>query len=223
MSITKSMFHVIFDVGGVVVRLNLGFASKEFQRLSGCSAAVVASFLTEEFSGPVDGYSLTEKAVAGLNSKEAYISAIHAALDGRMSVGAIQDTLIGIIGGQDERILPILDQLEQAAWPISCFSNADQLHWEYILAEIPIIRRFGCKMASFEEGVVKPTREAYSRMVDKVGVAADKCIFVDDRLDNVRAADAFGMKALHYTGPGRLLGDFRRLGLPPNRASDDAR
>ncbi len=223
MSITKSMFHVIFDVGGVVVRLNLGVASKELQRLSGCSAVEVASLLKEEFSGSVSGYSLTEKAVAGLISKEAYLSAIHAALDGRMSAGAIRDVLIGIIGGQDDRMLPVIDQLEQAGWPMSCFSNADQLHWEHILVEVPVMRRFCHKMVSFEEGVVKPTREAYCRMVDRVGVAADKCVFVDDRLDNVRAADAFGMKALHYTGPDRLLRDFCRLGLLPDRVLDDAR
>ncbi|MGW5864263.1 HAD-IA family hydrolase [Streptomyces sp. NPDC055239] len=53
-------------------------------------------------------------------------------------------------------------------------------------------------------GVVKPDRRIYEIAVERAGVPAERCLFVDDREENVDAAVALGMQGLLYTGPDDL-------------------
>ena len=48
--------------------------------------------------------------------------------------------------------------------------------------------RFGCR---------KPKSEFYTQLMEQLKVEAHQCTFVDDRLENVRAAEALGMKGHH--------------------------
>lgn len=40
----------------------------------------------------------------------------------------------------------------------------------------------------------------YEIAAERAGVAMDRCLFVDDRLENVDAAAALGMTGVHYRG-----------------------
>ncbi|MFE7394732.1 HAD-IA family hydrolase [Streptomyces sp. NPDC057582] len=46
--------------------------------------------------------------------------------------------------------------------------------------------------------VAKPDRKIYEITAERAGVAMDRCLFVDDRLENVDAAAALGMTGVHY-------------------------
>ncbi|MEO3868945.1 HAD-IA family hydrolase [Nonomuraea sp. B12E4] len=53
-------------------------------------------------------------------------------------------------------------------------------------------------VSSARVGVAKPDRRIYEIAVERAGVAAERCLFVDDRLPNVEAARALGMTGVHY-------------------------
>ncbi|MFR9675124.1 HAD-IA family hydrolase [Streptomyces sp. TR06-5] len=53
-------------------------------------------------------------------------------------------------------------------------------------------------------GVAKPDPEIYTLAAGVAGVAADRCLFVDDRRENVDAAVALGMTGVHYRVPDDL-------------------
>ncbi|WP_405660999.1 HAD-IA family hydrolase [Streptomyces sp. RK9] len=53
-------------------------------------------------------------------------------------------------------------------------------------------------------GVVKPDRRIYEAAAERVGAAVDRCLFVDDRQENVDAAVALGMTGVLYRGPDDL-------------------
>lgn len=59
-------------------------------------------------------------------------------------------------------------------------------------------------VGSADIGVVKPDRRIYEIALERAGVPAERCLFVDDRKENVDAAVALGMAGLHYTGPDDL-------------------
>ena len=53
--------------------------------------------------------------------------------------------------------------------------------------------------------VVKPDPEIFERLLISIG--ADSCVFIDDREENIVAAAAAGISAIHFTpaeGPDRL-------------------
>ena len=53
-------------------------------------------------------------------------------------------------------------------------------------------------------GIAKPDRRIYEIAVERAGVPAERCLFVDDRKENVDAAVALGMAGVHYRGPDDL-------------------
>ena len=53
-------------------------------------------------------------------------------------------------------------------------------------------------------GVVKPDRRIYEVAAERVGAAVDRCLFVDDRQENVDAAVALGMTGVLYRRPDDL-------------------
>ncbi|MDK1476210.1 HAD-IA family hydrolase [Streptomyces sp. 549] len=59
-------------------------------------------------------------------------------------------------------------------------------------------------VSSARVGVAKPDRRIYEIAARRAGAAMDRCLFVDDRLENVEAAVALGMTGLHYREPADL-------------------
>lgn len=59
-------------------------------------------------------------------------------------------------------------------------------------------------VSSARVGVVKPDREIYRIAAERAGAGTDRCLFIDDRLENVEAAVALGMTGVHYRGPEDL-------------------
>ncbi|WP_405009393.1 HAD family hydrolase [Kitasatospora sp. NBC_01539] len=53
-------------------------------------------------------------------------------------------------------------------------------------------------------GVAKPDPGIYLIAAARAGVDPARCLFVDDRAENVRAAAALGMATVHYHGPADL-------------------
>ncbi|MFI2259217.1 HAD-IA family hydrolase [Streptomyces tubercidicus] len=53
-------------------------------------------------------------------------------------------------------------------------------------------------VSSARVGVVKPDRAIYEIAAKRVGAAMERCLFVDDKLENVEAAVALGMTGVHY-------------------------
>jgi putative hydrolase of the HAD superfamily len=59
-------------------------------------------------------------------------------------------------------------------------------------------------VSSAREGVAKPDREIYEIATGLAGVAAERCLFVDDRAENTEAAAALGMSTVRYRSPQDL-------------------
>jgi putative hydrolase of the HAD superfamily len=60
-------------------------------------------------------------------------------------------------------------------------------------------------------GLRKPDPNIYCRALGILGKPAERSLFVDDRLENVAAAAAVGMKAIRFTGADALRRDLQAL------------
>ena len=78
-------------------------------------------------------------------------------------------------------------------------TNTGALQVPHIYDSFPSIRFFKDQAASFELGEVKPDRAFYEKALSKFGVAADTCLFIDDRPENIAGARACGLKSIPYT------------------------
>jgi putative hydrolase of the HAD superfamily len=68
-----------------------------------------------------------------------------------------------------------------------------------------------CLMFSAEEGVNKPDPEIYWRALRRLGVEARHSVFIDDRLECVRGAQAVGMQGILFKSPEQCRADIEAL------------
>jgi FMN phosphatase YigB (HAD superfamily) len=79
------------------------------------------------------------------------------------------------------------------------FSNTDELHFPYIWKKFPALNFFGNNlMLSYKLGAVKPEEESYQRALAEFSLKPEDCLFIDDKLDNIIAAEKSGIRGIHH-------------------------
>ncbi len=58
---------------------------------------------------------------------------------------------------------------------------------------------FDDKVLSFEVGIAKPNPKIYNLAAQRLNLAPEECLFVDDKPENVQAATSVGMPGIIYT------------------------
>ena len=64
---------------------------------------------------------------------------------------------------------------------------------------------------SAEVKLLKPDPRIYQLALDQLKLAADACVFVDDKLANVQAAQALGMAGVWYRETRQAIEDIKKL------------
>lgn len=104
----------------------------------------------------------------------------------------------------DQAVVALLRRVrEEARLPLVLVSNAS-VDLEDDLAGLGLAQLADHVVSSARVGVAKPDPRIYAIAVEHAGVAAERCLFVDDSRANVDAALALGMSALHYRVPADL-------------------
>jgi epoxide hydrolase-like predicted phosphatase len=64
---------------------------------------------------------------------------------------------------------------------------------------------------SGEVGLAKPDPRIYRHALAALGVQPEEAIFVDDFIENIQAASALGMQAVHFKSPEQALTEVKSL------------
>jgi epoxide hydrolase-like predicted phosphatase len=91
------------------------------------------------------------------------------------------------------------------------------------LADWEIDHFFDVVFCSGDEGIVKPNPAAYQTTVARLDVEPCEAVFVDDAWENVAAAAALGLRAIHFTDGAALLQALATILPLPERSSSVAR
>jgi putative hydrolase of the HAD superfamily len=68
---------------------------------------------------------------------------------------------------------------------------------------------------SGEEGTRKPAKRMYELGAERAGIAAERCVFVDDLPFNLTPAEELGMATVHHTSAEQSIPELEQiLGLP---------
>ena len=87
---------------------------------------------------------------------------------------------------------------------LSIISNMPEDILDYIINNFQWLEYFDEHTWSCEVGVVKPDPGIYEHCLDKIGVPAHECLFVDDSLANVDGAKRCGLNAIHFRSYGQF-------------------
>jgi 2-haloacid dehalogenase len=100
--------------------------------------------------------------------------------------------------------IAILDELDAQGTALYAITNWNQDKFRETKLRFPFLNRFRDIVVSGEEKVVKPDPAIYRILLDRTGLEAADCLFIDDSPRNVRGAGAVGMNAHHFTTPEAL-------------------
>lgn len=81
------------------------------------------------------------------------------------------------------------------------------------LKEWEIDHLFEVVVCSGDEGVAKPDAAPFIRALERLGVAAEEAVFIDDTAEHVAAARALGLHGIHFTTARNLRLHLENLGL----------
>jgi FMN phosphatase YigB (HAD superfamily) len=96
---------------------------------------------------------------------------------------------------------------------IALLSNTDPLHVAHFEANFPFVRLFPTRVYSCRVGLSKPSPVIYHHALREVDALPEEAMFIDDLHENVRAAASLGINAFQFTSADDLLTEFSRLGL----------
>ena len=89
-------------------------------------------------------------------------------------------------------------------YPIALCTNANSLFLREVFARHSLETLFPTVVISSEERIVKPDPELYRITLKRMGCTPEETVFVDDRSENVVAAEMLGMKGVLFTDTTRL-------------------
>lgn len=209
--------HIIFDLGGVLIDLDMPRCLESFRALGvdptvllqpsaesaqqGRARATLCDGLVA--NGAMDLYQTgdisTPDFVAGI---QRYCTP---GTTGEQVLQAWNDCLLNIPAYKLEFIKSLRDQ----GYSVHLLSNTNDAHWQHI-AE----KHFGGKTEDYfdtlflsqEMHMSKPNNDIFIVVLDRLGVKAEECLFIDDAQANVDAAQALGYNV--YKAPVQY--DFRR-------------
>lgn len=191
--------HVVFDMGGVLFKWDPMAMAR---RVCDCDDDV--RLLAKEIFGSQewalqDAGAVDEDTVVW-TSKARVPRRLHAHVD--ELVRHWHDHRVPV-DGMDE----LVRDLKSAGYGVYLLSNAGESFSRY-QAQLPARSCFDGMVVSCYEHVVKPDARIYRTLLDRYGLLARECLFVDDTFRNVLGARRVGMRGLLFRGSADELRTF---------------
>jgi FMN phosphatase YigB (HAD superfamily) len=204
---------VIFDIGGVIVRLNLKHAFAPFcPRTPAPTGSITHERSAEEIwrliqsdlrwpdwqegrMKPYEWYEHITQAFGVATSFEEFCAAWNGALD-------------------PQTILPDRLFTELASrCRLGLLSNTDAIHAARLEESFSFVRHFPVRIYSNEVGARKPSATIYRSALEALDVSASDAVYIDDIAEFVEAGRELGLDAVRFESFDQLAGELADRGL----------
>lgn len=206
MSQSESLFPVIiFDFGGVLIDWNPRYL---YHKLFAGDTEAAELFLDEigfaEWNMEQDRGRPFAVAVKELSERFPHRADLIRAYDERWEES---------IGGAIEPTVRLLAELKQQGFPLYGLSNWSAETFPRIRHQHPFFDWFDAILLSGEVQMVKPDRRIFELLLEKIGRAAEACLYIDDSEANIAAADQLGFQTIWFKSPEQLQSELIQRGL----------
>lgn len=113
----------------------------------------------------------------------------------------------------DEDLIAMIRDLREKGFRTALLSN-HAIELPDLLADLDVEDAFDVRVVSALEGVAKPDPAIFHRTLERLGVAPEDAVFIDDWHGHVEAARGVGLEAIHFQGPRNLRRSLAATGLP---------
>lgn len=195
---------VIFDIGNVLVDFcweeyleSFGFSEEIAKRVA--KATVLSSAWDEFDRGGSEEEELIDAFVKNDPEIEAEI---------RQICKDVHDML-----RRRDYAIPWIQELKEKGLKVYYLSNFSKKAERECAHTIDFIPYMDGGILSYKEKVVKPDPKIYEILIRRYGLVPEKCVFLDDKEENCKGAEQFGVHAIRFTTREAAIEELKKLGI----------
>ncbi|MGN7887765.1 HAD family hydrolase [Dyadobacter endophyticus] len=196
--------NIIFDLGDVILNIDVPIASKSFADLSGREQSeIITIFKENELFRQFETGSMDESTFRN------YVREILNFPD--LSDEAIDTAWNSLLLDLPPERVELLRKLA-TQYRLFLLSNTSSIHITQvnkILEASTGVEKledlFETVFLSYEMGLMKPDTRIYQDVLDQAGLKAEETLFLDDNADNIRGAAQLGIETIHVQKPVTIL------------------
>jgi len=201
----KTIKNIIFDLGDVIINIDVPKASHSFATLS--------QKPLEEVQKLIQHNEVFKKFETGQLSAPDFRNYIRSVFEQPNWTDAEIDTAWNslLLDIPSQRIAKI-QELAQKGYRLFLLSNTSSIHVEEVnrilhrTTGIPQLNDlFETLFLSYEMGVMKPHHAIYHGVLESAGIIAKESLFLDDNADNIRAANEVGIQTILVQKPTSIV------------------
>lgn len=196
-----SIRNIIFDFGNVLVQWHPELIYGEYFGDEAKAWWFLRHVADNEWRGRIDAGESTAACIDELKARQPeYTEAIE------LYRSRWREMLTGEVLGMRE----VINELRAKGYEIYGLTNWSMETFPAARERFGILQMIDRYVVSGAERLIKPDHRLFHVLLDRYGLKAGECVFVDDNPDNVAAAETLGMKGLVFTGAETLR---KQLGL----------
>lgn len=196
---------IIFDLGGVLLELNMMGIDQACKRLGINPELFFVKSDSEHTSTVCQGISASEAITdyqVGKMTSEEFLSLVLNYCGENINRDDVIEAWNACIGLIPTERLDLIKELRCMGYHTHLLSNTNDLHWEEIKRRYFSLEGYTCAdlfdnvFVSHEMHLAKPNPEIYQKALQQIGSPAGQCLFIDDTLLNVEAAQHEGLQGV---------------------------
>ncbi|MGG7663237.1 HAD family hydrolase [Dyadobacter sp. BHUBP1] len=196
--------NIIFDLGDVILNIDVPIASKSFAELSGREQHEILTIFKES--------EIFRQFETGLMDEPTFRNYVREILNfPDLSDEAIDTAWNSLLLDLPPERVELLKKLA-TKYRLFLLSNTSSIHITQvnkILEASTGVEKledlFETVFLSYEMGLMKPDPRIYQEVLNEAGLKAEETLFLDDNADNIRSASQLGIETIHVQKPVTIL------------------
>lgn len=190
------MFNtVVFDLGGVLIGLNVPRCVSNFKRLMGEENVRNILGIDDEGEGVVAVSAATRQVMhdyeyGNITTDEFLSTLVQYCYEGT-TINDVRAAWMSMLGELPQQKLDYIASLRKAGYRTILLSNSNELHWDPIFEQFHLDRYFDRIFASHHLHMAKPNREIFDYVEREAQIDSARTIYVDDLEKNRKAGEQF--------------------------------
>lgn len=196
--------NIVFDIGNVLTDYTWEKHVKSFNfGEEECARVIAATVKSPEWNEFDRGVLTTEEVIGLLVENDRQMEA---------QIRKMMKNISGLVE-KVEYAIPWIKSLQEKGYQVYYLSNFSEKAHKECAAALDFIPYTQGGILSYQDKLIKPQPEIYRLLLERYGLQAEACVFLDDTLINVQAAEACGMYGIHFLDYAQGVEALKKLGV----------
>lgn len=186
---------IVFDLGGVLIDLNVPRCVGNFKRLMGEENVRNILGIDDEGEGVVAVSAATRQLMHdyeyGNISTDEFLHSVLSYCHPGTTIDDVRTAWMSMLADLPQEKLDYIAGLRKAGYKTYLLSNSNQMHWDPIFEQFHLAQYFDGIYASHHLHMAKPNREIFDFIERDAHIDAARTVYVDDLEKNRKAGATF--------------------------------